>query len=287
MAKGAVLVTGASSGIGLETAIFLGRRGYPVFATMRNLERRVDLDAAARKANVQLDVLQLDITDNASIGRAAESIAGKTSQLYGLINNAGSILRGYFEDVSEKEVREVFEANLFGTMAVTRAFLPMMREARDGRIVILSSTAGRMGSPGSSAYCASKFALEGFAECLRQELALFNVQVSLIVPGFVRTELFGKNRHVAGGATKPDSPYRASFEKLEQLADQEAKNATLVPQDVADVVLKILEAKRPRLRYIVGRRPQFLLNLRRYLPGELFDELWTREMTRRLTQPGK
>jgi NAD(P)-dependent dehydrogenase (short-subunit alcohol dehydrogenase family) len=282
MSKGAVLVTGASSGIGLEIAVFLAAHGYGVYATMRNLERRGELDAAAARHNVQLDVLQLDITDDASIQEAVRTIASKSRELYGLVNNAGSILRGFFEDVSEQEVRDIFDANLFGTMAVTRAVLPMMREAHRGRIVILSSTAGRLGSPGSSAYCSSKFALEGFAECLLQEMALFDVQVSLIEPGFVRTELFGKNRHIGSGAMAAGSPYRNWFQKLEQLTDHEAESAVTSTTDVAEVVLRILEAKRPRLRYIVGRRARFLLNLRRYLPGEIFDNFWTREMTRRL-----
>jgi len=287
MTKGAVLVTGASSGLGLETAVFLAGHGYRVYATMRNLDRRGELDAAAARNNVQLDVLQLDIKDQASIQKAVATITSRTGELYALVNNAGSILRGYFEDVSEQEVREIFESNVFGTMAVTRAVLPMMRKAHRGSIVILSSTAGMMGSPGSSAYCASKFALEGFAECLRQEMVAFGVNVSLIVPGFVRTELFGKNRHVASGAMAAASPYRAWFEKLEQIADREAENAVITPTEVAAVVLKILEAEHPRLRYIVGRRPRFLLNLRRYLPGEIFDNFWTREMTRRLTGTSK
>ncbi len=287
MSKGAVLVTGASSGLGLEIAVYLARHGYGVYATMRNLDRRGELDAAAARHKVQLNVLQLDITDNGSIREAVATIASRSRELYGLVNNAGSILRGYFEDVSEQEVRDIFDSNLFGTMAVTRAVLPMMRASRRGRIIIMSSTAGRLGSPGSSAYCSSKFALEGFAECLLQEMALFDVQVSLIEPGFVRTELFGKNRHIASGALAADSPYRDWFQRLEQLTDREAESAVTSPTDVAEVVLGILEAKRPHLRYIVGRRARFLLNLRRYLPGEIFDHFWVREMTRRVTGPSK
>ena len=284
MSKGAVLVTGASSGLGLEIAVYLARHGYGVYATMRNLDRRAELDAAAARHKVQLDVLQLDITDHGSIGEAVATIASRSGELYGLVNNAGSILRGYFEDVSEQEVRNIFDSNLFGTMAVTRAVLPMMRASHRGRIIIMSSTAGRLGSPGSSAYCASKFALEGFAECLLQEMALFDVQVSLIEPGFVRTELFGKNRHIASGAVAADSPYRDWFQRLEQLTDHEAESAVTSPTDVAEVVLRILEAKHPHLRYIVGRRARFLLNLRRFLPGEIFDRFWVREMTRRVTR---
>jgi NAD(P)-dependent dehydrogenase (short-subunit alcohol dehydrogenase family) len=283
MSKGAVLVTGASSGIGLEIAVFLARQGYRVYATMRNLDRRGELDAAAARHKVQLDVLQLDITDDASVREAVRTIASRSGELYGLVNNAGAILRGYFEDVSDQELRSVFEANVFGTMALTRAVLPMMRAAHRGRVIIMSSTGGRLGSPGNSAYCASKFALEGFAECLQQEMVLFGVQVSLVEPGIVSTELFGRNRHIANGAMAADSAYRDWFQRLEQLTDDEVKSAVVTPTDVAEVVFEILEAKRPRLRYLVGRRGRFLINLRRYLPGEIFDHFWIREMTRRVT----
>jgi NAD(P)-dependent dehydrogenase (short-subunit alcohol dehydrogenase family) len=283
MDKGAILVTGASSGIGLAISVLLARHGYPVFATMRNLERRAELDVAAARYKVQLDVLPLDVTEDRSIRQAVETIARRSGPIYGLVNNAGSILSGYFEDVSDQELRRVFEANLFGTMAVTRAVLPMMREARRGRIIIMSSTGGRLGSPGNSAYCSSKFALEGLAEALVQEMALFGVQVSLVEPGFVRTELFGRNHHVAGRAVSPDSPYRECFGKLEKITEREVNSAVLSSDEVAEVVSRILKAKHPRLRYLVGRRARFLINLRRYLPGELFDAVWTREMTRRLT----
>jgi short-subunit dehydrogenase len=158
-----------------------------------------------------------------------------------------------------------------------------MRVARRGRIVIMSSTGGILGSPGNSAYCSSKFALEGFGECLLQEMALFNVQVSLVEPGFVRTELFGRNRNIACAALTSESAYRDWFQKLEELTDREVKSAVTSAQDVAEVVLEILEAKRPHLRYLVGRRARALLNLRRYLPGEIFDRIWIREMTRRVT----
>ncbi len=278
-----MLVTGASSGIGLEIAIFLAEHGYRVYATMRNLERRGDLDAAAAGRNAKLDVLQLDVTDDASIRKAVETIAGRSGELYGLVNNAGSILSGYFEEVSDEEMRRVFDANFFGTLSMTRAVLPMMRKAQRGRIIIMSSTGGRLGSPGNSAYCSSKFALEGLAECLLQEMALFGIQVSLVEPGFVRTELFGRNRHVAARATAADSPYRAWFQKLDQMTEREVESAVISPTHVAEVVLRILEAKRPRLRYLVGRRARFLINLRRYLPGEIFDDFWIREMTRRVT----
>lgn len=282
-AKGAILVTGASSGIGLETALHLAEAGYRVYATMRDLARRSDLDREARERQLSVEVLQLDITEPPSIRKAVETIAAGPTPLYGVVNNAGSILRGYFEDVTEAEIRRVVDANFFGTMAVTRAVLPLLREARRGRIVIMSSTGGRLGSPGNVAYCSSKFALEGFAECLSQELAVFNIRVSLVEPGFVRTELFGRNRNVADGAMAQGSPYAGWFRKLEELTDREVQNATTSTKDVAAAVLHIMETERPLLRYLVGRRARLLFSLRRYLPGETFDRVWIREITRRIT----
>ena len=181
MSKGAVLVTGASSGIGLEIAVYLARQGYSVYATMRNLARRGELDAAAARHNIQLDVLQLDITNDASIQAAVRTISSKSREIYALINNAGSILRGFFEDVSEQEVRDILDANLFGTMAVTKAVVPMVREAHRGRIVILSSTARPNGFTReqrllckqirSGRICGVLVARDGAVRCKGQRLA--------------------------------------------------------------------------------------------------------------------
>ena len=249
---------------------------------MRDLSRRDDLDAAAAKQGVPIDVLRLDITDESSIREVLDVIKQRPQPLYGVVNNAGAILRGYFEDVTEKEFRNILDVNLFGTMAVTRAVLPLLREQRRGRIVIMSSAGGRLGSPGNGAYCASKWALEGFADCLVQELAPFDIRVSLVEPGFVRTELFGRNRNVAQHALAPDSPYSDLFRRLEKLTDGEVRKTNTSALDVAATVLHIMETKRPLLRYLVGWRASLLINLRRYLPGETFDRVWIREITRRI-----
>lgn len=284
MDKPAVLVTGASSGIGLETAVYLGEQGYPVYATMRDLSRRKELETEAARRGIQLNIRRLDTTDGSSIAAVVTEISARPRGLYALVNNAGGILRGYFEDVSDREMRRVFDTNVFGTMAVTRACLPLMREAHAGRIVIVSSTGGRLASPGNSAYCSSKFALEGFGEALRQEMGSFGVCVSLVEPGFIRTELFGRNRNVAQAALAPESNYRALFSRLEQFTDEQVRAAVTPPSAVAKTISRIVAARNPRLRYIVGRRAKFLLGLRRYLPGETFDRIWVREMTRRLNE---
>ena len=284
--KDSVLITGTSSGIGLETALYLAERGLQVYATMRNLSRRGLLDAEAARRNVQLQVLQLDITDRASIETAVCTIVEQSGGIYGLVNNAGIIIRGYFEDVSDSEMRQVFETNVFGTMAVTRAVLPYMRATRRGRIVIISSAGGRIAAPGSSAYCASKFALEGFGEALAQEVAPLGLQVVLIEPGFIKTELLGRNRHIAVRALDPDGPYYRWFQQLEKMADEELQASHTSATDVAQAVHRALTAKRPNLRYVVRFRAKVLAALRRHLPGELFERIWFRELTRRITRPG-
>lgn len=284
MDKAAILVTGSSSGIGLETAVHLAAKGFNVYATMRDLGRRQALDSEAAKRNVALNVRQLDTTDAESTSAVLAEIAALPNGLYAVVNNAGSILRGYFEDVSESEMRRVYDTNVFGTMAVTRACLPLFRKARSGRVVVVSSTGGRLGSPGNSAYCSSKFALEGFGESLRQEMAPFGVFVSLVEPGFVRTELFGRNRQIAEKALAPDSGYREIFLRLEAFTDQQVRRATTPASAVAETIFRALTARSPRIRYVVGRRARFLLSLRRHLPGEFFDRIWIREITKRLSE---
>ena len=283
--KDSVLITGTSSGIGLETAVYLAERGFQVYATMRNLSRRDRLDTEAARCHVQLQVLQLDVTDRASIETAVCTIVEQSGGIYGLVNNAGIIIRGYFEDVSDSEMRQVFETNLFGTMAVTRAVLPHMRAAHRGRIVIISSGGGRIAAPGVSTYCTTKFALEGFGESLAQEVAPLGLQVVLIEPGFIRTELFGTNRHIAVRALDPHSPYYRWFRQLEKLTDDELRSSPATAVDVARAVHRALTARRPNLRYVVRLRSKILIALRRHLPGELFERIWFREMTRRLTRP--
>src|SRR5262245_45268120 len=157
-AKWPVLVTGASSGIGLETAILLAARGYTICATMRDLSRRHVLDAEARQRNLSVQVEALDVTAPAGIEAVVHSLVDRYGGIYGVVSNAGLQVRGYFEDMTDAEIRSVFEVNLFGTMAVVRAVLPMMRAARQGRIVIVTSVGGLLGSLALSAYCASKHA---------------------------------------------------------------------------------------------------------------------------------
>lgn len=283
-ASGPVLITGASSGIGLETALYLAERGFPVYATMRDLGRRDRLDAEARRRNVTLEALELDVREGATIDRAVRRIVAAHGGLYGLVNNAGIQSRGYFEDLAETEIGGVFETNVFGSMAVVRAVLPHLRAARRGRIIIVTSVGGRMGWPGLSAYCASKFALEGFGEALALETAPLGVQTVLVEPGIIKTEIWGANRGVAAHALDADGPYYAWFCESERLADRVVDASRTKPADVAKAVHRALTAARPRLRYMVGRRASLAMALRRYLPGELFERVCVRAAVRRVTR---
>lgn len=285
MSKANVLITGASSGIGLETAVYLAEHGFRVFASMRNLSRRGKLEAEAARRNAQLEVLQLDVTDPESIRAALETVMAQGGSMDAVVNSAGGQIRGYFEDLSEDEIREIFETNVFGAMALARAALPHMRAARNGRIVLLGSIGGRIGGPATSAYCASKFALEGFAESLSAEVKPFGIRVSLVDPAIVKSEIWTENRRIARGALDPGSLYHPWFQELERLTDWAVGASTVRPVDVAKTVHAALTVRRPRLRYTVGRRARLLVMLRRLAPDTWFERLYFDLLTRRVTHP--
>jgi NAD(P)-dependent dehydrogenase (short-subunit alcohol dehydrogenase family) len=285
--KDSVLVTGSSTGLGKETALHLAERGFHVYATVRDPRDADALHATADERNVELSVLPLDVTDQDSIEQAVRTIVTESGGLYGVVNNAGIGLRGYFEDLADDEIRQVFDANVFGVMAVTRAVLPYMREARRGRIILISSVGGRIGSLGVTAYCATKFAVEGFGESLFMELAPLGVRVVLIEPGIVKTERWSINRGLAKDALNPRSPYNAWFRQAEKESDQLVQASEATPADVAAAVHRALTARRPRLRYMVGRKAKIAVALKRWLPGELFERVYFGIIMRRVTQPAE
>ncbi|MPZ19316.1 MAG: SDR family NAD(P)-dependent oxidoreductase [Luteitalea sp.] len=279
-----VLITGASSGLGLETALYLAERDMRVYASMLDLAERSMLEKCARERGVSVRILELDITCPASIEAAVHTVTQETGGICGLVNNAGTRLRGCFEDLADDEVRTLFDTNVFGTMAVTRAVLPAMRAARRGRIVMMTSVAGRIGSFGVGAYCATKFAQEGFGESLALELAPFGIQVVLVEPGIVNTTAWNVHRVVGRGTDDSRSPYFTWFHRAEELADDFVRSSPIRPRDVAEAVHRALTARRPRLRYVVGRRAAAVIGLRRHLPGELFERFYFGQLMRRVLQ---
>jgi NAD(P)-dependent dehydrogenase (short-subunit alcohol dehydrogenase family) len=283
--KDSVLVTGSSTGLGREMALYLAEHGFQVYATVRDVSQADSLLASANERKTQLRVLPLDVTKGDSIVEAVQTIVAESGGIYGVINNAGVGLRGYFEDLADEEIRQVFEANVFGVMAVTKAVLPHMREAGRGRIIIISSIGGRIGSLGVSAYCATKFAVEGFGESLFQELAPLGLKVVLIEPGIIKTERWTTNRGTAQGARDQSSPYYSWFCQAEKESDQLVQASTATPADVAVVVHQALTVERPKLRYMIGRKAKLAVALRRWLPGETFERLYFGIVMRRVTRP--
>lgn len=284
MSGDSILVTGSSTGLGREMALYLAERGFRVYATMRDMSGAEALLREAKGRNVELKVMALDVTDTASIQRAVQAIVAESGGIYGVINNAGVGLRGYFEDLDDEEIRLMFDANVFGVMEVTRAVLPHMRQAKRGRILLISSVGGRIGSLGVSTYCSTKFALEGFGESLFMELAPLGIWVSLIEPGIIKTERWSSNRGLAARAMDPRSPYHAWFCRSEQEADKLVQASTATPVDVAEVIHRALTAERPKLRYMVGRKAKLAVALRRWLPGDLFERIYFNLVIRRTTQ---
>ncbi len=279
----AVLVTGASGDIGLETSLTLAERGFQVWAAMRNLAQQSRVESMAEARRVQIRAVQMDVTDPASVAQAVERVAAESRGLYGVVNNAAIMMRGYFEDLSDAEIRMVFETNLFGVMNVTRCVLPHLRAARRGRIINLSSIGGRIGSMALTAYVASKFALEGFSESLYLEVKPLGIDVVIVEPGIVQTDIWSKRRNIAERARDPLSPYYAWFNRAETAADTLVKTSTLRPPVVARSIAQAMTVKRPKLRYTIGTRASAVLSLRRHLPGETFERIYFAEVMRRVT----
>lgn len=283
--RDSVLITGAGSGIGLASALTLATAGFTVYASTPDLRQQPEIETEAARNGVSLRVLQVDVTQPASIAAAVETIVNETGNLYALVNSAGLGLRGFFEDLADAEIRQMFDVNVFGTMAAVRAVLPVMRRQRRGRIVMVTSAGGRVASMTISAYCAGKFALEGFGESLALEVAPFGVQVSLIEPGLVMTPHFTEHRGRAQAAMNPASRYYPWFLQHEAMVDRMLRTSGITPAEVAEQIRTALTARRPRLRYIVGKRAKLLINVRRYLPDALFQPIYTRYMTRTITRP--
>ena len=278
-----VLITGASTGLGKVTALHLAERGFVVYAAMLDLADRAAVEEPARERGLDVRAVQLDIRDRASIDAAVQTIVRETGGIFALVNNAGTRLRGCFEDLTDAEIRRLFDTNLFGTMGVCRAVLPHMRAARRGRIVMMTSIAGRIGSFGVGAYCASKFAQEGFAESLAQEVKPFGIDVVVIEPAIIRTEAWGANRVTAAAAFNAASPYAAWFKRAEELADRMVQTSPTTPMHVAEAVHAALANPPSRLRIAVGWRAQLVLTARKLVPAAVFERVYFGQLMKMIT----
>ena len=247
MSASILLVTGTSSGIGLATAVAAARSGFTVVATLRDPARADTLRAAAQEAGVSLDIQQLDVTDPASIERCFAHIRSTYGRLDALLNNAGSGHLGTVELEAVDDVRAVMEVNFFGVVAVTKAALPLLRESR-GRLLTVSSVGGVVGQPFNEAYCAAKFAVEGFLESLTPVAVTLGVRVTVIEPGAVSTEFVanvGLEQTPAAYGTVYEPAMRAYLARTAAAFDP--ANAQTA-EGVADAIVGALTAEHPPAR---------------------------------------
>ncbi len=277
MKKLTILVTGATSGIGRHAALALAKDGHHVIAAGRREAALASLSAEAKAAGAKLDPLRLDVTDAASIAAAVRDVRALTfgRGLDALVNNAGFGQAGPLETVGDEELRAQFETNVFGLMALTRAFLPEMRAKGFGRIVNVSSIAGRIVFPLMGAYHATKFAVEALSDALRNEVAPFGIGVSLIEPGAIRTEFNDRMMGSLAAVTKePEttSPYSGPLAKADQM-EQLFTKMGVGPESVTRAIRSAIVSRRARARYVAPFSANFILAAFRWLPTRIMDAL--------------
>ena len=276
MASGTVIVTGASTGIGEATSTHLQSLGFTVLAGVRSSE---DARRVAARGLERLTPLMLDVTDPASIAAAADQVEDEIGAvgLAGLVNNAGIAVSAPLEFVPIDELRTQLEVNVIGQVAVTQAFLPLLRVAQ-GRVVNMGSIGGRVALPLVGPYAASKFALEGITDTLRREVRGQGVDVVVIEPGGIKTPIWEKGEATADRITQHSPPeavalYGKLIDAVRRETTKIARDTGLPPQAVAEVVGRALTAARPRARYVVGPDAKLRAVAARVLPDRLFDRL--------------
>ncbi len=272
-----ILITGATAGIGRQTAKYLAGKGHRVIATGRRPDALEALADEAKSEGLRVDTVRLDVTDSASI-QAALSVVDRLTDRRGvdvLVNNAGYGHAGPLELVGDAELRAQFDTNVFGLMAVTRAFLPRMRARGWGRVINIGSIGGRVTFPFLGAYHATKYAVEALSDALRVELAAFGIGVVVIEPGPIESEFSERAMKTvpqSGGAIEPYAAVLARGEDYRRLSDSMAVG----PEHVARAVGRAVDARRPAARYVVPFQARFLIAAYRWIPVALMDAILRR-----------
>ncbi len=272
--KQIILITGCSSGFGLLAAARLAASGHFVYATMRDVSKQQELVDESIKRGGQVLVRPLDVTKPSTIKPVIDEIIQHHQHIDVVINNAGFGLGGFFEDLSDEEIRAQMETNFFGVQHVTRAVIPYMRERRQGKIINISSIAGLCSSPSLSAYNASKWALEGFSESLYHEMALFNIKVVLIEPGSYPTKIFGDNSRYAKNFDNPQSPYYQLSQTLRNFVKSKLHQSPKDPEDVAKLIERVVNLQHPQLRYISDAVSALRVLVGRIMPPAMYNYIF-------------
>jgi short-subunit dehydrogenase len=266
MEQKTVIITGASSGIGRATALFLAKHNYVVYGLARRADKLKELETQGIKT------FSVDVTDEAAVISAVDEVLKNEGRIDVLINNAGYGEYGAVEDVTLENARKQIEVNLFGLARITQLVLPQMRKQRNGKIVNISSMGGKMATPMGGWYHASKFAVEGLSDSLRLEVKQFGIDVIIIEPGGIKTE-WGDIASSAGLKASGDTVY-SKFAKT--FVDMQTKDAKVPePIVIAELIKKAIEAKKPKARYAGGFMAKPVLVMKKILSDAMFDKIMT------------
>lgn len=258
MAQKVILMTGCSSGIGLESAILCAKNGHMVYATVRNVSGASQLETRIKDEKLDnIEVLEMDVSSTLSIDNGLSEIIGKGSKIDVLFNNAGFMIMGSLEDLTMSEIQSQIDTNLMGPIYLTKNVIPHMYSNENGLIINMSSVAGKIGFQLSSAYCVSKFGIEGFTESLRRELKPRNIDVCLIETGIVNTRFFQNMRRSKLSYT---SRYARETHEMKSITDKINKKDWSSPKDVANLVLNIIEGDSVECRYVIGSDATYLID---------------------------
>lgn len=265
--KKTALITGASSGMGKETAKLLAKNGYTVYASARRLERMKDLEALGIK------ILQIDVTDDKSIIQGLQQIYEEENTIDILINNAGFGAYGAIEDMSISDAKYQFEVNLFGAARLIQLILPKMRENRFGKIVNITSVGGKFATPYGGWYHSSKFALEGLSDALRNEVKQFGIDVIIIEPGGIKSEWSSIAMENLANNSIHSAYKNATDTMIKFMNNPMVVNNNSEPEIIAKLTLKAIEAVNPKARYVGGFMSSSILLCKKILSDKQFDNL--------------
>ena len=265
--KKVALITGASSGIGFDTAIELKKKGYIIYGAARRLDRLKKLEEQG------INIIALDVTNEESMVKCVETIIAKEGRIDVLVNNAGYGSFGAIEDVSMEEARRQVEVNIFGLARMTQLVLPSMRANKFGRIINISSMGGKMHTAFGGWYHATKFAVEGFSDCLRIEVAPFGIDVVVVEPGGIKTDwgtIAADNleNSAKNGAYSVEANKAAKGMRKRYLGESLTK-----PIVIANTIVKAATARKPKTRYLVGYAAKPIVFIRRIVSDRMFDKI--------------
>ncbi|MBK6263827.1 SDR family oxidoreductase [Marivirga sp. S37H4] len=264
MAK-TILITGASSGIGKETAFYFAKKGWNVAATMRKPQNEKEL-----KETDHLKLFELDVLNTGSIQKAIEATITAFGKIDVLLNNAGYGMAGVMEYASKESIQHQFDVNVFGLFEVTKQILPHFRQQKSGRIINISSMGGRVSFPLFTYYHATKYAVEGFSESLNYELNPLGIDVKLIEPGGVQTDFAGRSMNFVEGNL---TDYNQIQNKLHNALQGDEAAFPSKPTDVAKVIFEAATTSSKKMRYLVGKDAKMMVRMKKILGTNNFQRL--------------